>query len=217
LKRKRKEERMARLKDKKVKEPLTLIVSSRVDIRKFAKIIYVWKMRGTELPDVSSVVRRLIHLYADSLVVEDELGKQVAEDTYSAQGFLISERLMKPRFDERDMPTGRYSGQDRSTHYSKVKQYESDELRVMDKISGVDISTDEESIQRHLKILEEVQNNGEKTETEPLVNPLEDKTGICMVCGGTIDESKFESDQTMRKYFERANKQVCFECLEKQL
>ncbi len=208
---------MPKLKNKRVTEPLTMIVSSRVDIRKFARIMYKWKVRDIHVEDVSGAVRRIINSYADSLAIESEIESQIVNDTHSAESFLVAERLMRPRLNKDGSPSGRYTGQDKSTHYEKVRQYDSEELRIMDKVVGMELSNDEEGIQKHLEILSEVM-NGSVDKVETITNnPLENKTGVCIVCGGSIDTSKFDNDPVMMKYFERSNKQVCFECLEKQI
>ena len=208
---------MSKLKGKTVTNPLTLIVSSRVDIRKFAKIVYVWSKRDIITPDVSSTLRQLVHSYADSLSTEDQFGEQIAQDTFSAEAYLVSIRMMKPRLDSDGLPSGRYSGQDRSTHYRKTEQYDTEEFRTMDKVLTMKVDDDEEGIKKHLAILEEIK-NGSVDKVETITNnPLENKSGVCITCKNTINEGSFKGEEYYSKIFNNTGKIKCFDCLKNEI
>ena len=179
------------LRDKVEKEPLTIVLSTRIDVRKFAALVQTWEMRGIEIVDISSILRRLIHNYVEYGLKGDldPQGLVLYESTDQAEAYLVSRRIIKPRKD------GQYTGQDKSTVLSKRIQLEKEEYSIVNAIdfeSEVKKNLNSEATERNIKIF---------------------KGLLCPGCGGDIIEAAFDNDEVAKEYWEKNNRSVCYNCI----
>lgn len=180
------------MKIKQKREPLTIVLSTRVDVRKFAALVQTWEMRNIPIIDISSILRRLLHNYVEALKPNlDPQGQVLYESTDQAEAYLVSRRILKQRKD------GNYTGQDKSTVYSKGIQLEKEEFSFVNSLdfkSEINKNLHSETTERNLKIF-----NGT----------------LCPGCGEDIVETEFDNDEEAKKYWEKNNRGVCYNCIKK--